>query len=163
MASMPWREAISAQLASQLDSAVLLLNGKTKAVLERKTNGRWSPLNNLAHLARYHEVFLARMEQIVKEDKPRLPRYRAEEDPEWPLWMNLEVVEVVARLQTRRRTLIETFLKLSPEQLERIGVHSRYGEMTLKLWIEFFLLHEAHHLYVILRRLHESNEEAEGS
>jgi DinB superfamily len=157
MASMPWREGISARLASQLDSVVLLLNGYTKAALERKTNGRWSPLNNLAHLARYHEVFLARIEQIVKEDKPQIPRYRAEEDPEWSAWMNLEVVEVVARLQTRRRTLIDRFEKLSPEQLDRIGVHSRYGEMTLKLWIEFFLLHEAHHLYVILQRLHEIN------
>jgi hypothetical protein len=154
---MPWREGISARLGSQLDSVLFLLSGYTKAALERRANGKWSPLNNLAHLARYHEVFLARIEQIVKEDKPQLPRYRAEEDPEWPAWMNLEVVEVVARLQSRRRGLIDTVEKLSPEQLDRIGVHSRYGEMTLELWVEFFLLHEAHHLYVILQRLRESN------
>jgi DinB superfamily len=157
MTPMPWREGISARLASQLDSLTSLLNGYSNAAFEPRTNGKWSPLDNLAHLARYHEVFLARMERIVREDKPRLPRYRAEEDPEWPAWRNLEVVEVVARLQSRRSTLIDTFQKLSPEQLGRVGVHSRYGEMTLELWMEFFLLHEAHHLYVILQRVGESN------
>jgi hypothetical protein len=27
--------------------------------------------------------------------------------------------------------------------------------MALSLWLEFFLVHEAHHLYVILQRLRE--------
>jgi uncharacterized damage-inducible protein DinB len=157
MTPMPLREAISARLANQLDSVKFLLNGCPKAALERRTNGKWSALDNLAHLTRYHEVFLARIEQIVNEHKPRFPRYRAEEDPEWPAWMNLEVFEVVRRLQSLRRRLIDTLDQLSSKQLDRIGVHSRYGEMTLELWVEFFLLHEAHHLYVILQRLRESN------
>jgi hypothetical protein len=154
---MPLREAISVRLASQLDSVMLLLNGCTKAAIEPRTNGKWSALDNLAHLARYHEVFLARIEQIVNEDKPRLPRYRAEEDPEWPAWMNLEVFEVVARLQSRRRKLIDTLEQLSPGQLDRISLHSHYGEMTSNSGVRIFLLHEAHHLYVILQRLRESN------
>lgn len=33
----------------------------------------------------------------------------------------------------------------------RIGLHPVYGPMTLEGWTEFFLLHEAHHLFTILR------------
>ncbi|PYX99012.1 MAG: hypothetical protein DMG63_10280 [Acidobacteria bacterium] len=45
---------------------------------------------------------------------------------------------------------------LSDEQLARTGIHPVLGEMDVPLWLEFFLLHEAHHLYAILFRLRES-------
>ncbi len=32
----------------------------------------------------------------------------------------------------------------------RTGVHPTLGELPIPLWIEFFLLHEAHHLYVVM-------------
>jgi hypothetical protein len=42
-------------------------------------------------------------------------------------------------------------LSLSEEDFERTGVHPKFGEMTLSQWLEFFLVHEAHHLYVVLQ------------
>jgi hypothetical protein len=44
---------------------------------------------------------------------------------------------------------------LTDEQLARIGMHTRLGELTLLQWLEFFLLHEAHHLLAVLQRAHE--------
>jgi hypothetical protein len=52
-----------------------------------------------------------------------------------------------------RKQLVERIKALTPEQLPRSGIHSRFGEMSLALWIEFFLVHEGHHLYVILQRV----------
>jgi len=46
---------------------------------------------------------------------------------------------------------------LSDEQLTRTGLHPVLGEMDIPLWLEFFLLHEAHHLYAILFRLRDSS------
>ncbi len=40
---------------------------------------------------------------------------------------------------------------LHEEQLMRIGLHPVYGPMTIEGWTEFFLLHEAHHFFTILR------------
>ena len=37
--------------------------------------------------------------------------------------------------------------------MNRVGVHPVFGLMTIPLWLEFFLLHEAHHLYVVLHRV----------
>jgi hypothetical protein len=34
-----------------------------------------------------------------------------------------------------------------------VGIHPLFGEMSLALWVEFFLLHEAHHLYIVMTRL----------
>ncbi len=73
------------------------------SIANQTVAGKWSAHENLAHLARYHQVFLQRIE------------------------------------------------KLSEEDFERTGVHPKFGEMSLALWLEFFLVHEAHHLYVVLQ------------
>jgi DinB superfamily len=42
--------------------------------------------------------------------------------------------------------------RLSPPDFARVGTHSRFGPLSLAAWIEFFLAHEAHHLYTIVKR-----------
>ncbi len=151
---MTLSQSASIRLETQLDALSLVLDrASPEAISRRPASGKWSAHENLAHLARHHEVFLERVRRIVTETKPRLARYRAEEDPQWPKWPAMPTDEVLRRLQALRGDLIEIVKYLSPEQLNRIGVHPAFGEMTIPEWIEFFLLHEAHHLYVIMTRI----------
>ena len=113
--------------------------------------GKWSAHENLAHLARYHQVFLERVGRILGEDAPAFPRYRAEDDPEWPSWSGLPSQQVLARLSSMRIKLMAKLRSLGEEDFERTGVHPKFGAMSLSLWLEFFLVHEAHHLYVVLQ------------
>jgi hypothetical protein len=46
--------------------------------------------------------------------------------------------------------LMSKLKSLSDKDYERTGIHPKFGEMSLALWVEFFLVHEAHHLYVVL-------------
>ena len=142
------------RLETQLEALPLLM-GKASpdAITRRPASGKWSAHENLAHLGRHHEVFIERVQRILAEDRPRLARYRAEEDPEWPKWAALPTDEVLRRLKKFRSDLITLVKSLSPDQLSRIGLHPTFGEMTIPEWIEFFLLHEAHHLYVIMTRI----------
>src|SRR5262249_25118791 len=141
------------RLTTQLETLPLALGGATpEALQKRPASGQWSAHENLAHLARHHDVFLERMHRILTEENPRLSRYRAEEDADWPKWSAMPTDEVLWRIQELRRTLIERLQGLSPDQWDRVGIHPTFGEMTISQWLEFFLLHEAHHLYVIMRR-----------
>jgi hypothetical protein len=138
------------RLESQLDALPLLLAGVAPDALARRpAPGEWSAQENLAHLARHHDVFLVRLRRILAEDGPDLGRYRAEEDPEWPAWRELPVEEALARLRARRAELVALVDALGPAELARAGRHPVLGPMTVPLWLEFLLLHEAHHLYVI--------------
>ncbi len=151
---MTLSRSASIRLETQLDALSLVLDrASPDAITRRPASGKWSAHENLAHLGRHHEVFIERVQRILAEDRPRLARYRAEEDPEWPKWAALPTDEVLRRLQALRGDLIEIVKDLSPVQLNRIGVHPAFGEMTIPEWIEFFLLHEAHHLYVIMTRI----------
>lgn len=142
------------RLETQIEAIPLLLSGATsEAIMARPVLGQWSAHENLAHLARHHEVFLERLHRILEESAPQLNQYRAEEDPAWPQWSSLSTEEVVFRLTALRGKIMSFARGLSPADARRVGIHPLFGEMSLALWVEFFLLHEAHHLYVVMTRL----------
>jgi uncharacterized damage-inducible protein DinB len=121
------------------------------SLASRAVADKWSAHENLAHLARYHQIFLQRIDRILTEKSPAFPRYRAEEDPEWQSWSSLPTQQVLARLSSMRTKLMARLRSLSEEDFQRTGIHPKFGTMSLSLWLEFFLVHEAHHLYVVLQ------------
>jgi DinB family protein len=142
------------RLETQPDVIPSLLSGATPAaIMARPASGQWSAHENLAHLARHQTVFLGRLRRILGERAPQLGRYRAEEDSAWPEWSGLSTAEVLSRHQAGRAEFIRLGKGLSPADVGRVGIHPLLWDMSLALWVEFFLLHEAHHLYVVMTRL----------
>ena len=154
-------EPLRLRLDHQLEALALVLRGASPADLNwRPAEGRWSARENLAHLARHQDVLRQRLERILAEDRPPLPRYRAEEDEAWPAWASLGIDAVRQRLHDGRRQLLERLAGLSPAQLAREAEHPVFGLMAIPEWLEFFLLHEAHHLYTALGRVGEARRQA---
>lgn len=144
------------RLRTQLVSLDFLFAGAKPDTIERRpASGKWSARENLAHIGRYHEIFLERLRRILTEPSPKFARYRAEEDPGWQGWASRPFEEIRTRVTALRLNLIDKIAALQPLDYRRTGIHPAFGEMTLNLWLEFFLVHEAHHLYAILQRLRE--------
>jgi hypothetical protein len=113
--------------------------------------GKWSARENLAHCGRMHEIYLGRIGRILGEEGPALPAYRAESDPGWEDWRSLPAAEILERTRALRGRLASDVRGLSDRELSRTGVHGRLGPLTLSVWLEFFLAHEGHHLYLALK------------
>jgi hypothetical protein len=147
--------AFRLRLQAQLEGLPALLTeaGET-ALYRRPPSGKWSAHEHLAHLGRHHAVMLERLERILNERQPQLERYRAEDDPEWPEWAACSTREVLERLTTLRHELIAKVEALSPEELAREAQHPLFGWMAIPQWLDYFLLHEAHHLYQAVLRRH---------
>ena len=142
---------LASRLSGQLAGFLALVGDLEPETLERRPDpGKWSAHENLAHLARHHQVMLARLESILREDQPLLERYRAEDDPQWPAWARVPPGENLSRLKDLRSDLVAVVRTLSAADLARTGLHPAFGEMSVPAWVEFFLLHEAHHLYRVL-------------
>jgi uncharacterized damage-inducible protein DinB len=153
---MPLPESTSLRLKTQLHCLPTLLSGTTEEALEFKPQpGQWCAREHLAHLALYQRMFLRRLQRLQSEHQPLLPRYRAEEDPEWTEWAQRAAPEIFEDLQSQRRELIRQAEGLSDDELARTGIHTRFGTLTVLQWLEFFLLHEAHHLLSVLQRTRE--------
>jgi hypothetical protein len=56
-------------------------------------------------------------------------------------------------LFTQRFILLNYSQSFNEASLLRIGRHPVFGDLAIPAWIEFFLLHEAHHLFTIFKLL----------
>lgn len=130
-----------------------MLSGVSDDFTPRAVPDKWSVHENLAHLARYHEIFLERIDRMLNEHKPAFNRYRAEEDPDWGKWQKRSYPELMDALPKLREKLVAKLKSLSEQDFQRIGIHPRFGPMELSQWLEFFLVHEGHHLYLVFQQV----------
>jgi hypothetical protein len=83
-------------------------------------------------------------------------RYSAEQDAGWPAAAERRLPDVLARLRDVRGRLLDWVARLTPDEVGRRGRHPTFGELAVPAWLDFFLLHEAHHLYVAMLRVGEA-------
>lgn len=135
----------------------LLKNINKNILITKPESGKWSVFENVAHLGRYNEVFLGRMQEIRHKHNPFFNRYVADNETGFIEWRSKSLDLMFADFYSARETVINFFEFLSDEQLERTGTHPKFGELTTTEWLHFFLLHEAHHLFTIFRLVYEKH------
>jgi len=111
--------------------------------------GKWSALANIAHLAAYQPVFIGRLERINHESSPAFGRYAAEEDPLFPGYLDRDVTSLLDQITADRARILAIYTSNGETFLTKTASHPRFGLLTTIDWTEFFLLHEAHHLYTL--------------
>jgi hypothetical protein len=147
---------LSASSSSRLAYQHLTISELVSGVTESKLHSnpapvKWSIHDNIAHLARYNVVFQDRIKMMLQENVPIFSRYVAEADDEFPSWQKKSTSVLIDSISVERKRISAKAMSLSPEQLSRIGVHPRFGKLTVADWIEFFLLHEAHHIFTMFQ------------
>jgi len=115
------------------------------------SRGKWSIKDNIAHITLYHLKFLNRMKLIKNEKESHFDRYIADEDPEFIKLRSASVRELLNGLNENRKLLVKYINNLDDSELEKTATHQKFGKMNVVQWIEFFLLHEAHHIYTIFK------------
>lgn len=135
------------KILSAMDSSRLLI---------RPQPTKWNIHDNLAHLARYQPVFIGRVNQILLETAPSFGRYNAAGDPEFEIWRTLDTDSLIKQLNTDRKSIFDLITNITDNQLNRVGIHIKYGSLNIIQWTEFFLLHEAHHIFTIFQLAHDT-------
>jgi hypothetical protein len=147
------------RLATQHQSLPLLIAGLPEDRLQRNPlPGKWSIRDNIAHLTKYQLVFIERMHTLLTVHEPVFEAYRAENDLEFPRWLDKTTPLLMEELNKDRIVLNGLVTKMKENELRRVGVHQKFGKLTVLDWTEFFLLHEAHHLFTIFRLAHDTTE-----
>jgi uncharacterized damage-inducible protein DinB len=144
------------RLQTQHEVLDTLLQGLSKGQIEQRIQPeKWSIHENVAHLGRYQEIFFERIQFIRQGETPTFARYRAENDPEFPAWQNSDLADIFDQIKILRRDIYQLIARLDETELMNIGIHPHYGLMNVSAWTEFFLLHEAHHLFTIFGLVRE--------
>ena len=145
------------RLQYQHEAVIEMTKGFTEQQLRtRPETGKWSPFENIAHLSAYEPSFIERLKKIEKEEAPLFERYVAENDPRFYECCRMDLHQLNEHLFTHRFLILNHVSVLSEAGFRRIGRHPLYGDLNIPKWIEFFLLHEAHHLFTIFKLLNSS-------
>lgn len=128
-------------------------------IRQRSLPDKWSAHENFAHLAHFTTITQTRLQRILAEDSPQIERLKPDQEPAFLALVELSPEEVLNQLKQLRAQLNQQVAVLSETQLDRIGVHSAAGPMPLREWLELFLVHESHHLYLAFWRIREAMQE----
>lgn len=143
---------LSTRIQYQHKALVDLIDGLSIELVQRQVVlGKWSIFENIVHLQSYQHFFLDRIKQILETENPIFVRYTAEADPLFVDNCRKTPREIMQDLITVRKDMAAAMLAYPESVFIRKGTHPTFGTMTLLQWINFFLLHEAHHLFVIFK------------
>lgn len=149
---MEMPSSLSTRLQYQHKSLVDIINGLSDEQIRRQAvTGKWSIFENIAHLQTYQHTFISRVRQMLEKDNPVFPRYTADSDPEFLEACSKSTREVMQDMITVRKQMAAEITSFSPADLYKTGTHPVFGELTLLQWLNFFLLHEAHHLFTVFK------------
>ena len=149
---MPLSTSVATRLEYQHKSLVDLIDGLSDEQIRRLAiPGKWSIFENIVHLVTYQRAFVARLHKMLSEDNAEFARYVAESDPLFFDNCSKPTGEIMKDLITTRRKIIDNIQSLTIEQTQRTGTHPVFGKMNVGMWLHFFLLHEAHHLFTIFK------------
>jgi uncharacterized damage-inducible protein DinB len=144
--------SISTRLQYQHKSLIDLIDGLSDEQIRRPINtGKWSIFENIVHLATYQHIFIQRIKQILKDTNPSFERYTADADPAFHDNCAKSSREIMGDLVTTRKEMAAEIANFPDTDLAKTGLHPVFGSMTLLQWLNFFLLHEAHHMFTILK------------
>ena len=143
---------ISTRLQYQHKALLDIIDGLTDELIRREViPGKWSVFENIVHLQTYQHVFCERVKKMLEENNPSFPRYSADTDPVFIDNCNKTFREIMGDMISTRKEMSTSCLSVKENDLTRTGTHPVFGSLTIEQWINFFLLHEAHHLFTIFK------------
>jgi len=141
--------SVSTRLQYQHKSLVDVIDGLSDEQIRMHViPGKWSIL---VHLQTYQHTAIRRIKMMLDQDNPQFEPYTAESDPLFNENCHKSTREVMQDLLTTRKDMAAGILSFKDEDLKKTAVHPKYGKMDLIGWLNFFLLHEAHHLFTIFK------------
>jgi hypothetical protein len=129
------------------DLARAVFGGDDDEALYRPgSDGGWGVVEILPHLKDWEVIYFERARSFIEEDRPHLAGH---DDELWPIerdYRGQNPREVFAEFKRLREKHVDFLRGLAPEDWERVGEHSSYGEITLH-WMENHVCdHDLEHL-----------------
>lgn len=147
---MPLSVSAIGRLNHQHESISIYIENYSEEQLKHRVNpDKWSVFENIVHLAAYQPNFQERIGRILKDEKPTFSPYKADDDPLFHEYLKKTPKEIEEFIYAKRAIIIKELESASEQQWQCWGGHAKFGKLFLIDWTEFFLLHEAHHLFTV--------------
>ena len=113
--------------------------------------GKWSIAHVLRHLADSEVVWGWRMRLILAQDRPPITGYDQDRWADRLHYGEADVEDSLDALRVLRRDNLKLIERATPQELQRVGVHSERGEESAGYLMRLFAGHDLLHLNQIDR------------
>ncbi len=154
--------AVNASLENAPALIVPLVREVPAALLKRRpAPGRWSAHEHACHLADVHALFFARLEQFMREARPRIASFDPAKALAPDALLGMDLDESLERFESDRRRLVARLRALAPGDWQRTAEHEEYAHYSLFIMFRHLALHDHLHAYRVEELLLKKDWEEE--
>ena len=132
------RDAIAGMSPEQIDAAPV--------------PDKWSTRQVICHLADFEPVYADRMKHVIAEDQPPFAGGFHQQFADHLAYDQRDIEEEIKLMEVTRSQMARILRSLPAEALERTGIHSVDGPMTLRTLLERITGHVPHHVQFIAEK-----------
>lgn len=141
--------AVLAETPAALGRAVGGLSREQDGTPERP--GKWSVRQVVQHLADAETVGAFRYRMILAHDEPAIPGYDQDAWARHLRYEEAELASALADFRTLRAANLRLLRRSTPQELQRVGLHSERGRESVEKTARMFAGHDLLHLRQIAR------------
>jgi hypothetical protein len=135
--------AVMTELTPWLDSRI---ESVAEIVLRRPEGpGKWSVVQVIQHLADSELVMGYRIKMILTQDRPPLPGYDQDQWAGEFEYDRVPLMLALGQLQGLRAAHLHLWTRLTPRQLERVGLHTERGPESARHLLRLLAAHDLVH------------------
>jgi len=120
---------------------------------KRPDEKNWSAKEVICHMRDTEELFASRFQTILSMNEPKLPAADADRWAADRQYQRNDIQEALASFRKRREETLQFLRELKPEQWDRLGIHLKYGPMTILKFVELMVNHGNDHIAQLQRAL----------
>ncbi len=121
-------------------------------LLARPIPDKWSTLEVICHLSDFEPILADRMKRIITHDKPQLLGADENLFAKGLAYHERDLEEELRLIELTRSQMGRILNALPAEILQRTGVHSERGELSLERILQLAVRHIPHHLTFIIEK-----------
>lgn len=110
---------------------------------------RWSTRQVICHIADFEPVYADRMKRVIAEENPTLLGGDPDQFAAKLSYESRDIENELRLIETVRIQMAAIFKTLDKSVFERTGMHTRDGELTLKVLLERITGHIPHHVVAV--------------
>jgi hypothetical protein len=116
---------------------------------KRPAPGKWSIHEHMCHLAHVHQLFMSRLELILRDPRPTIVPYFPDRQDADDLLLGMDLDEAMRRYDADRATLVRRLETLDDVEWERTAEHPEYERYSVLIMFRHLALHDFLHGYRI--------------
>jgi uncharacterized damage-inducible protein DinB len=118
----------------------------------RPIAGKWSTVECVSHIADFEPVFADRMKRVIALDQPTLVAADENEYFKHLAYDHRDMGEELAVIEATRKEMARILRNIPDTSLQRTGMHSEKGLITLADILGYVTNHLTHHLRHIVEK-----------